>query len=322
MKLITGAAGFIGSNLVAAFEEAGKEVAICDWLDNPVKKYNLGKRSISHEIHPENLFDFMGDYADKIDTIILLGAITSTTETNISLLTKVNVELPMKIWAWCRDNGVKLIYASSAATYGNGSRGFNDNITIEELLELRPLNAYGNSKNQFDIWVAKQIRDGLGSPPQWVGLKFFNVFGPNEYHKGGQMSVVPQFYKQILNSDRARLFKSYNREYEDGEQLRDFIWVGDCINIIQWFDKDSRVSGLFNCGTGQARTFLDIAKAIFTVMGKEFAVDFVPIPTNIRDKYQYFTQANIKKLRRSGYSGNFTPLEEGVRTYLTEFLMS
>ncbi len=322
MKLITGAAGFIGSNLVAALQEAGNEIAICDWLDNPIKKCNLGKRSAAYEIHPENLFKFLRDYANQIDTVFLLGAISSTTESNVTLLTQVNVELPMKIWGWCRDRGVKLIYASSAATYGNGTNGFEDNFSLEELLELRPLNAYGRSKNQFDIWVARQISDGLGSPPQWAGLKFFNVYGPNEYHKGSQMSVAPQFYKQILESKKACLFKSHNPDYEDGGQLRDFIWIGDCINIIQWLDNDTKASGLFNCGTGQARTFLDLAKSIFAVMGQEVAVDFIPIPNNIRDKYQYFTEANIKKLRRSGYSKKFTSLEDGIKIYLSDYLMS
>ena len=295
MKVVTGAAGFIGSNLVAALEQTGDEIAVCDWLEDPAKMCNLAKRTISHEIRPEKLFDFLGNYPDQIDIVFLLGAISSTTATNVPLITKVNVELPMQIWNWCRDNGVRLIYASSAATYGDGSLGFVDNFSVEELRCLRP---------------------------QWVGLKFFNVYGPNEYHKGEQMSLVPQLYEQIVEGGRARLFKSHHPKYKDGGQLRDFIWIGDCISVMKWLDKHPNVSGLFNCGTGKARTFLDLAKSIFTAMGKEIVIDFIPTPKNIRGKYQYFTQANMENLKLSGYSEEFTKLEEGVTLYVSDYLMS
>ena len=322
MKVVTGAAGFIGSNLVAALEKSGDEIAVCDWLEDPEKQRNLAKRTISHEIRPENLFEFLGDHPDQIDTVFLLGAISSTTETNVPLITKVNVQLPIQIWNWCCGNGVRLIYASSAATYGDGSLGFVDNFSVEALRGLRPLNAYGRSKNQFDNWVAKQVSDGAAIPPQWVGLKFFNVYGPNEYHKGEQMSLVPQLYEQIVEGGRARLFKSHHPKYEDGGQQRDFIWIGDCINVMQWLDENPRVSGLFNCGTGKARTFLDLTKSIFAAMGKEILIDFVPTPENIRGKYQYFTQANMENLILSGYSAEFTKLEDGVKLYVSDYLMS
>ena len=266
MKLVTGGAGFIGSNLVAALEESGSEIAVCDWFDDSSKIQNLKKRTLSYRIRPEDLFDFLTEHSGEIDTVFLLGAISSTTETQVKLITKVNVELPIQIWNWCRDNGVRLIYASSAATYGDGSLGFIDNSSMEELRNLKPLNAYGCSKNQFDIWVAEQVHARAGTPPQWVGLKFFNVYGPNEYHKGQQMSVVPQVYKQISKTGRARLFKSHHPDFEDGGQLRDFIWVGDCINVMQWLDENPKVSGLFNCGTGQARSFLDLTAVVFDAM--------------------------------------------------------
>ena len=322
MKVVTGAAGFIGSNLVAALEQTGDEIAVCDWLEDPAKMCNLAKRTISHEIRPEKLFDFLGNYPDQIDTVFILGAISSTTATNVPLITKVNVELPIQIWNWCRDNDIRLIYASSAATYGDGSQGFVDNFSVEELRNLQPLNAYGRSKNQFDNWVAKQISDGAATPPQWAGLKFFNVYGPNEYHKGEQMSLVPQLYEQIVEGGRARLFKSHHPKYKDGGQLRDFIWIGDCISVMKWLDKHPNVSGLFNCGTGEARTFLDLAKSIFTAMGKEIVIDFVPTPKNIRGNYQYFTQANMENLKLSGYSEEFTKLEDGVTLYVSDYLMS
>ena len=322
MKLVTGAAGFIGSNLVAALEKRGDEIAVCDWLEDPAKMCNLAKRTISHQIRPENLFEFLRDHRDQIDTVFLLGAISSTTETNVPLITKVNVELPIQIWNCCRDNDIRLIYASSAATYGDGSLGFIDNCSVEELRKYKPLNAYGCSKNEFDIWVIEQVISRSGAPPQWVGLKFFNVYGPNEYHKGGQMSVVPQIYKQIYQTGRARLFKSHHTNYRDGGQLRDFIWVGDCIRVVEWLDKHPDISGIFNCGTGQARTFLDLARLVFVAMGKKMAVDFVPTPKSIRNNYQYFTEANMQKLKSAGYSEEFTSLEDGVKQYVTNFLMA
>jgi len=322
VKLVTGAAGFIGSNLVASLEKLGGEIAVCDRFDHSAKIKNLNKRTPAHHVRPDELFKFLDDHPNEIDTIYLLGAISSTTETQVKLITKVNVELPIQIWNWCRDNGVRLIYASSAATYGDGSLGFIDNSSMEELRNLKPLNAYGCSKNQFDIWVAEQVHARGGTPPQWVGLKFFNVYGPNEYHKGQQMSVVAQVYTQISKTGRARLFKSHHPDFEDGGQLRDFIWVGDCINVMRWFDENPKVSGLFNCGTGQARSFLDLTAVVFDAMGKKSSIDYIPTPKHIRDKYQYFTEANMEKLRSVGYFNEFTSLEDGVKRYVTEYLMS
>ena len=320
MNLVTGAAGFIGSNLVASLEKLGGEIAVCDRFDHPAKVENLSKRTLAYQIHPNEIFRFFADHRGEIDTVFLLGAISSTTETRVKLIAKINVELPIRIWNWCRDNQIRLIYASSAATYGDGSLGFVDNSSMGELKKLKPLNAYGRSKNEFDIWVSEQVRVGGGTPPQWAGLKFFNVYGPNEYHKGAQMSVVPQIYKQISETGRARLFQSHHPGYEDGGQLRDFIWVGDCISVMRWLNQNPQISGLFNCGTGRARSFLDLTKVVFDAMGKEVGIDYIPTPEHLREKYQYFTEANMNKLKSTGYSEEFTSLEDGVRLYVTNYL--
>ena len=321
MKLVTGAGGFIGSNLVAALEAMGHKIAVCDWLDAPEKIRNLENRRIAERISPDGLLAFMRERAGEIETVFHMGAISSTTETNAALINEINVTLPMQIWMWCRDNEVALIYASSAATYGDGALGFHDDDSLQALQRLQPLNLYGQSKNTFDIWVAEQVAGGAAAPPHWAGLKFFNVYGPNEYHKGGQMSVVPQIFKQISETGRARLFRSHNPNYEDGGQSRDFVWVGDCVEVMLWLEAQPTVSGVFNCGTGQARSFLDLANAVFQAMGKDALIDYVPTPEAIRDKYQYFTEANMAKLRAAGYDRSFTSLENGVGRYVTEHLM-
>ena len=321
MKLVTGAGGFIGSNLVAALEAMGHKIAVCDWLDAPEKIRNLENRRIAERISPDGLLAFMRERAGEIETVFHMGAISSTTETNAALINEINVALPIQIWMWCRDNEVPLIYASSAATYGDGALGFDDDDSLQALKRLQPLNLYGQSKNTFDIWVAEQVAGRAAAPPQWAGLKFFNVYGPNEYHKGGQMSVVPQIFKQISETGRARLFRSHNPNYEDGGQSRDFVWVGDCVEVILWLEGQPTVSGVFNCGTGQARSFLDLATAVFQAMGKDVLIDYVPTPEAIRDKYQYFTEANMAKLRAAGYDRSFTSLENGVGRYVTEHLM-
>ena len=322
MKLVTGAGGFIGSNLVAALEATDDEIAVCDWLDVPEKLKNLENRRIAERIPPDGLLAFMQDRAREIETVFHMGAISSTTETNVALITEINVTLPTQIWTWCRDHEVPLIYASSAATYGDGAVGFDDDDTVVALQQLQPLNPYGRSKNEFDIWVAEQVAAGVAAPPQWAGLKFFNVYGPNEYHKGGQMSVVPQVFEQISRTGRARLFQSHHPDYEDGGQLRDFIWVGDCVEVMLWLEAHPTVSGVFNCGTGQARSFLDLAAAVFQAMSKDVVIDYVPMPEAIQDKYQYFTEANMVKLRAAGYDRPFTSLEDGVGRYVSEHLMA
>ena len=321
MKIVTGAEGFIGSNLVAGLEAAGEDIAVCDTFHDTSKRDNLSKRDIKNTIRSEELFNFLSGHTKNIETIFLLGAISSTTETNTKLLEKINVDLPKKIWAWCKNNHVKLIYASSAATYGDGSRGFDDNLSLADLKKLQPLNAYAQSKHEFDLFISSDQLDHNDSSAQWAGLKFFNVYGPNEYHKKSQMSVIPQFFNQIITTGKASLFQSHNSKYSDGGQLRDFIWVEDCVRVMMWFDKNLSSSGLYNCGTGNARSFLDLAKLVFSAMDKEENIEYIPTPEAIRDKYQYFTQANMDKLKSLGYDMNFTTLENGVTQYVRDYLM-
>ncbi len=321
MILITGAAGFIGSNLVAALDQrGGKEIAVCDRMRDGDKWHNLAKRELAHIIEPEHLLTFLDNNIGGIERIFHLGAISSTTETDADLIVDVNFRLSLNIWRWCSENQVPLVYASSAATYGGGENGFDDDGSCEALARLRPLNAYGWSKNLFDRRVARLIANGAKAPPQWAGLKFFNVYGPNEYHKGGQQSVVPQFYNQIVEDDMAWLFQSHHPDYPDGGQKRDFIWVDDCVDVMLWLADHPDVSGLFNCGTGEARTFEDLAKTVFDALGKEPSIHYTPTPENIRDKYQYYTEANMSRLRAAGYTADFTSLEDGVTKYVSNYL--
>ena len=321
MIVVTGAAGFIGSNLLAALEaRGGADIVACDRLDGGDKWRNIAKRNLADLIAPESLLDFLAAHRHAVDTVFHLGAISSTTETNADLMVEENVRFPSALWTWCAEAGVPLIYASSAATYGDGSGGFDDDGSVEALARLRPLNLYGWSKNAFDQRVARIVHDGGPRPPQWAGLKFFNVYGPNEYHKGAQRSVVPQIYEQVALHGKARLFKSHHPDYPDGGQKRDFIWVGDCVDVMLWLAEHRHVNGLFNCGTGMARTFLDLAYAVIAESDRDADIEFIPTPENIRDKYQYFTEARMERLRAAGYAKPFTSLEEGVALYMRNHL--
>jgi ADP-L-glycero-D-manno-heptose 6-epimerase len=321
MIVVTGGAGFIGSNLVAALEERGSgPIAVVDWFGTGDKWRNLAKRDVAHMVEPERIFDFLDDNIGSIDAIFHLGAISSTTEPDIDLIVRTNITLSTALWDWCSEANVRLIYASSAATYGDGAQGFDDDGSSAALAKLRPLNAYGWSKNQFDRHVARVVAAKGETPPQWAGLKFFNVFGPNEYHKEGQTSVVYQVYQRVRLGGPARLFKSHRQDYADGGQLRDFVWVDDCVAEMLWLLDNPKVSGLFNCGSGKARSFADLATAVFKAMGKQPNIEFVPTPENIRDKYQYFTEARMDRIRAAGYARPATPLEEGVTTYVQRYL--
>ena len=259
MILVTGAAGFIGSNLISALAAKGEsEIVACDYLGDADKWRNLAKHEIADVVEPNRLFDFLEVHSNNVDIIFHMGAISSTVETNVDLILKNNFRLSFNLWDWCAANQVPFLYASSAATYGGRTENFVDDDSCEALAKLMPMNAYGWSKHIFDRRVARMVVEGAKTPPHWVGLKFFNVYGPNEYHKGSQQSVVAQFYKQILETGEAKLFQSHNPEFKDGEQLRDFIWVGDCIDMMLWLAENSEVSGLFNCGTGKARSFNDL----------------------------------------------------------------
>lgn len=322
MIVVTGAAGFIGSNLVAALAaRGGGDIVACDYLGNKDKWRNLAKHQVADIVKPDELFHFLEEHSNSVDMIFHMGAVSSTTETNVDLILKSNFRLSLDLWNWCASNQVGFIYASSAATYGERNADFNDGESCEALARLLPLNAYGWSKHLFDRRVAQFVAEGINLPPQWAGLKFFNVYGPNEYHKGTQQSVVPQIFKQIQETGKATLFQSHNPKYENGGQLRDFIWVGDCIDVMIWLSENPSINGLFNCGTGRARSFEDLADAVFAALDKKSNITYIPTPKNIRDKYQYFTEANMDRLRLAGYTKQSTSLEDGIQKYVSNYLL-
>ena len=321
MIVVTGGAGFIGSNVVAALEDAGwKDIVVIDWLGTDEKWKNVAKRELAAIVPPEETFAFLDGHAREIEAIVHMGAISTTTETDADLIVRSNFTLTWKLWCWCRDHAKRLIYASSAATYGDGSKGFDDDESQAFLNALRPLNAYGWSKALFDRKAARELAEGRGAPPQHVGFKFFNVYGPNEYHKGGQKSVVAHIFPVVKRGEEVKLFKSYNPEYKDGWQLRDFVWVGDIVSVILWALGHSEVSGLFNIGSGEARSFHDLAAATWAALGLEPKIGYKDMPEELRGKYQYYTKANLAKLRAAGYDRPMTRLEDGVREYVTKYL--
>ncbi|MFY8106152.1 MAG: ADP-glyceromanno-heptose 6-epimerase [Elstera sp.] len=322
MIVVTGGAGFIGSNLLRGLERRGlHDLVVIDRLGQDDKWRNIAKRELAAVVPPEETFAFLDAHAAEIEAIFHLGAISSTTETDADLINQSNFALTLKLWDWCCWRGARFIYASSAATYGDGAQGFDDDASIEALAKLQPLNAYGWSKHATDRRIARLVAGDGPVPPQWLGLKFFNVYGPNEYHKGGQKSVVAHILPQIQQTGRARLFKSYNPAYADGGQLRDFVWVGDIVDIMLWAYDHPEVSGLFNAGSGQARSFLDLANAVFAAMNRKADVEFIDMPENLRAKYQYFTEARMDRLRAAGYDRPLTELSEGVAAYVQDYLL-
>lgn len=321
MILVTGGAGFIGSNLVAALEKQTREdIVICDYLGVGEKWQNISKRNVADIIPPHRIHDFLEKHTSDIEIIFHMGAISSTTEKDGDLIVENNIRLTLDLIDWCAEHSVRLIYASSAATYGDGSKGFRDLSDERSLGYLRPLNAYGWSKHLIDRRVAAFHRSGKSLPPQYAGLKFFNVYGPNEYHKGSQRSVAVALYEQIKREGRARLFKSYHSDYKDGEQLRDFIWVGDCVDVMMWLYANPDKSGLFNVGTGKAQSFNELAHAVFDALNLPPQIDYIDMPEGLREKYQYYTEAHLENLRGSGYVKPFKTLEEGVHDYITNYL--
>ena len=321
MYLVTGGAGFIGSNLVAALEErAMGGIAVCDRLRSGDKWRNIAKRELIDIVHPDQLFEFLDDNGGRLTAVVHMGAISSTTETDADLVIDTNFKLSLALWTWCAVHGTPFVYASSAATYGDGAHGFVDDGTAGALARLRPLNAYGWSKLLFDRRVARMLEEGMPRPPQWAGLRFFNVYGPNEYHKGGQQSVVSHVFPAAAEGRAATLFKSHHPDYADGGQLRDFVWIGDCVDVMIWLLENEEVNGLFNCGSGQARSFAELAGAVYRALEREPMIDYVPTPEAIRDKYQYFTEADMGRLRAAGFEAPATPLEDGIATYVRDFL--
>jgi len=321
MYVVTGGAGFIGSNLLATLEARGfGPLVAVDRCDDPHKIRNIAKRRLDQVVAPERTFAFLEEYATAIKAVFHLGAITSTTERDLTKLDEVNVRLSRALWAWCTRHQVPFIYASSAATYGNGEAGFDDNGTVGALACLKPLNPYGQSKHTFDLIVAQETEKGASAPPQWAGLKFFNVYGPNEFHKASQASLVPQIYPKAAVGEPYALFKSHNAAYPDGGQLRDFVFVEDCCDVMLWLLEHPGTNGLYNMGTGEARSFMDLATAVYRATGREPLVTFRDTPADIRDQYQYFTQARMDRLRAAGYSKPFTSLEKGVSETVRKYL--
>lgn len=319
MILVTGAAGFIGSNIVAHLTAQGRAVVACDWLGSGDKWRNLAKHPVRGLLAPEDVTDWLAARAGRIEAVIHMGAVSATTETDVDLIAERNFRASARLWDWCARQGARFIYASSAATYGDGANGFSDSEDLDHLDGLRPLNPYGWSKALFDLNAVRRARED-DAPAQWAGLKFFNVYGPNEYHKAGQRSVVHQLFEQIRDTGRARLFRSHHPDYADGGQMRDFVWVGDCVAMVDWLLANPGVSGLFNCGTGTARSFRDLALATFAALGRDPEIDYVPTPEALRRHYQYFTQADMAKARRAGFGHNATSLESGVERYVRDHL--
>ena len=319
MLLVTGGAGFIGSNVVAALNDAGRaDVAVCDLLGHDGKWRNLAKRQLADIVPPAQLPDWLS--GRRLDAIIHLGAISETTATDGDLVIETNFRLSMRLLDWCTASGTPLIYASSAATYGDGEQGFDDDGSVVALRRLRPMNLYGWSKNLFDLAVAERASKGEKLPPQWVGLKFFNVFGPNEYHKGTMMSVLARRFDDIKAGRPVQLFKSHRDGIADGDQQRDFIYVDDVVRVVMWLLATPDVSGLFNVGTGKARSFRDLMLAAYAALGTAPNIRYVDMPEEIRGSYQYFTQSDAGRLQRAGYNGGFTALEQAVGIYVKDFL--
>ncbi|MET4119812.1 ADP-L-glycero-D-manno-heptose 6-epimerase [Bradyrhizobium sp. JR1.5] len=319
MLLVTGGAGFIGSNVVAALNEAGRsDVVVCDFLGNEGKWRNLAKRQLLDIVPPAELPDWL--QGRKLDAAIHLGAISATTATDGDLVFETNFRLSMRLLDWCTANAVPLIYASSAATYGDGEAGFDDDSSVSALKKLRPMNLYGWSKHLFDLAVAERAANGEKLPPQWAGLKFFNVFGPNEYHKGSMMSVLARRFDDVKAGRVVQLFKSHREGIADGDQRRDFIYVDDVVRVIMWLLATPSVSGLFNVGTGKARSFKDLMLAAYAALGASPNIEYIDMPEQIRGSYQYFTQSKVDRLHRAGYNGGFTTLEDAVKAYVGDYL--
>ncbi|MFN7662860.1 MAG: ADP-glyceromanno-heptose 6-epimerase [Alphaproteobacteria bacterium] len=321
MHIVTGGAGFIGSHIVHALEKKGyTDTVVCDTLGTGHKWKNISKRELGTIILPHELFNFLNQHSSRISTIFHMGAISTTTETDADAIVANNLRLSQSLWSWCGIHKKRFIYASSAATYGAGEQGFIDNETPEFLSTLRPLNAYGWSKHLFDRWVARINQSNIEKPAQCVGLKFFNVYGPNEYHKEGQRSVVSQAFDTIQKGNAVHLFKSNNPKYQDGGQLRDFIYVKDCAEATMWFYENPHLNGLYNLGTGKARSFQDLAHAVYAALGKPARINYIDMPENLKKTYQNFTQSAQTKLSKAGFTPSYD-LEEGIKEYVQSFLM-
>ncbi|OFY91713.1 MAG: ADP-glyceromanno-heptose 6-epimerase [Bacteroidetes bacterium RIFCSPLOWO2_12_FULL_31_6] len=316
MIIVTGAAGFIASCLVSKLNQEGfKDIVLVDDFYNPEKNKNFEGKTYSQKVDRENFIEWLKENEHLVQFVFHIGARTDTTEFDKAIFDKLNLNYTKDIWKICVEFGIPLVYASSAATYGLGEFGYEDNHEIVN--QLTPLNPYGKSKNDFDKWALAQEKQ----PYFWAGLKFFNVYGPNEYHKGRMASVIFHAFKQINETGAMKLFQSHNKDYKDGEQLRDFVYVKDVVDVCFFLLNHRKDAGLYNLGTGKARTFLDLVQHTFKALDKKPNISFIPTPADIRDKYQYFTEANMNKLKSIGYNKPFTSLEEGVTDYVKNYLV-
>ncbi len=317
MIIVTGAAGFIGSCLIDRLNQENFNFIIAvDDFSVVEKMPNLANKKIQERVNRNDFFDWLDQNYHEVEFLFHIGARTDTTEFDHTVFDELNLNYSKKVWQKCIDYQIPLVYASSAATYGMGELGYEDNEAL--IPELKPLNPYGDSKNDFDIWALQQEQ----KPFFWAGLKFFNVYGPNEYHKGRMASVIFHAYHQIQKTGQMKLFKSHNPDFKDGEQMRDFVYVKDVVEVCSFLMHHRRNSGIYNLGSGKARTFLDLVSNTFKNIGKEPIINFIDTPADIRDKYQYFTEANMSKLRSIGYNKPFHTLEEGIADYVTEYLLT
>ena len=317
MIILTGAAGFIGSCMAAKLNQEGfNDLILVDDFSREAQKANYESKTYTELVPRDELFSWIKGKESLVQMIIHLGARTDTSEQDESIFQKLNISYSQEIWHICCEHGIPLIYASSAATYGDGSLGFEDGLPDPAVLS--PLNPYGRSKNDFDIWALKQPK----KPYFWVGLKFFNVYGPNEFHKGRMASVIFHAFNQIQRTDQLKLFRSHRDDYADGEQKRDFVYVKDLTEVIHFFMHHRKDSGIYNLGTGKARTFFDLGDNVFKSLEKETVINFIDTPIDIRESYQYFTEANMSKLRSIGFDRPFTSLEEGIADYVKNYLLT
>lgn len=316
MIVITGAAGFIGSCLISKLNHNGHEnLILVDDFSQLQKIDNYHTKNFAQKIERSHFLEWFEEHAPEVTFVYHIGARTDTTEFNVELFNELNLNYTKSIWNTCTKHFIPMVYASSAATYGLGEFGYDDDET--KIPSLKPLNPYGDSKNDFDKWALIQ----KSCPPKWAGFKFFNVYGPNEYHKGRMASVIFHSFNQINEKGQVKLFRSHNPNYTDGGQLRDFVYVKDLVDVLYFTYGETIKNGIYNLGSGKARTFLDLAKATFKALGKEPNIEFIDTPIDIRDKYQYFTEANMNKLIAQGYKKPFTSLEDGVQDYVTNYLI-
>lgn len=317
--IVTGGAGFIGSCMVRTLNDMGiDDIIIVDHIVTTDKWMNMRNKKYREYINRDEFLTRLPEFADEVTHIIHMGACSATTERDFDFLYKNNFEYTKTLWKFCSDNQISFIYASSAATYGDGTQGFDDE---EDIKRLMPLNGYGYSKQLFDLWVEKELEKGNKVPKQHVGFKFFNVYGPNEYFKGSMASVILHTFDKINETGKMGLFKSYKAGYEDGQQLRDFVYVKDICAVIKFMIENEKVNGLFNLGTGQARSFYDLAVSTFKAMGVNPNIEFIEMPESLRGKYQYYTQATMAKLKKAGCNHKFYSLEEGATDYVQNYLL-